>query len=281
MGSTSNAELEQFILLGKTAKGAAASSLILRVLEAPGVYVFGELLDLPNVCALGDSPDFASHLDLLKLFAYGTYKDYQGDKYPPLSEGMRKKLRLLTIVSLASGRKVLAYDELLRELDLKSVRELEDLIIEGSNCRVIQGKLDQKSSHFEVDFAKGRDIHKEDVSSIINTLTSWCESCDGILSCLENEANRANALKAESIKHKNEVASKHTLLMRSVKDQQMNESMMTDDPDSRMDVDRSLLDRKDNKKGPPSKSKGGSRSSGSSGASNSKGGGGGGNFWQK
>uniref|UniRef100_A0A2K6LAW2 COP9 signalosome subunit 7A n=1 Tax=Rhinopithecus bieti TaxID=61621 RepID=A0A2K6LAW2_RHIBE len=39
---------EQFLLLAKSAKGALAT-LIHQVLEAPGVYVFGELLDMPNV----------------------------------------------------------------------------------------------------------------------------------------------------------------------------------------------------------------------------------------
>lgn len=41
--------LEQFVLLAKSAKGAAASTLISQVLDAPGVYVFGELLDMPNI----------------------------------------------------------------------------------------------------------------------------------------------------------------------------------------------------------------------------------------
>ena len=58
--------LEQFVLLAKTAKvasfakfkglslkkifqGAAAVELIKQALEAPGVYVFGELLDMSNV----------------------------------------------------------------------------------------------------------------------------------------------------------------------------------------------------------------------------------------
>jgi hypothetical protein len=43
------APLEQFILLSKSAKGAAAVELIKQVTEANGVYVFGELLDMPNI----------------------------------------------------------------------------------------------------------------------------------------------------------------------------------------------------------------------------------------
>lgn len=41
--------LEQFVLLAKTAKGAGAVELIKQALEAQGVYVFGELLDMPHI----------------------------------------------------------------------------------------------------------------------------------------------------------------------------------------------------------------------------------------
>lgn len=41
--------LEQFVLLAKGTKGAACQDLIKTVLEAPGVYVFSELLAHPNI----------------------------------------------------------------------------------------------------------------------------------------------------------------------------------------------------------------------------------------
>ena len=41
--------LEQFVLLAKNVKGAAAVELIKQALEAPAVFVFGELLDMPNI----------------------------------------------------------------------------------------------------------------------------------------------------------------------------------------------------------------------------------------
>lgn len=41
--------IEQYVLLSKSAKGAACLELIKQVLEAPGVYVFGELLEMPNI----------------------------------------------------------------------------------------------------------------------------------------------------------------------------------------------------------------------------------------
>lgn len=53
MEKPSGNPLEQFVLLSKTAKGAAAVELIKQALEAPGVYVFGELLDMPNIKEVG------------------------------------------------------------------------------------------------------------------------------------------------------------------------------------------------------------------------------------
>lgn len=46
--------LEQFLLLAKGTKGAACQDLIKTVLEAPGVYVFSELLDQPNIREVSD-----------------------------------------------------------------------------------------------------------------------------------------------------------------------------------------------------------------------------------
>ena len=157
--------LEAYVLLANGAKGAAAVGLIQQVLEAPGVYVFGELLDHPNIKDLESNSSTANakgYFDLLNLFAYGTYEEYLSiqPQLPPITEPMRKKLRLLTIASTATKEKTIQYDYLLKALGIESIRELEDLIIDGTNNSVLQGKLDQKSKHFEVDYAMGRDIRK-------------------------------------------------------------------------------------------------------------------------
>ena len=96
------AALEPFVLLANGAKGAAAISLINQVLEAPGVYVFGELLDHANIIDLETShADGPSHLRLLRIFAYGTYSDYindtQAPSLPKLTEGMLKKVGIYKI----------------------------------------------------------------------------------------------------------------------------------------------------------------------------------------
>ena len=102
------------------------------------------------------------YFDLLNMFAYGTYEEYLSAQanLPALTEAMKKKLRLLTIATIANQEKTIKYEHMQKLLGIDGIRELEDLIIEGTNNAVLQGKLDQKSKHFEVDFAMGRDIRK-------------------------------------------------------------------------------------------------------------------------
>lgn len=75
----------------------------------------------------------APYFNTLKLFAYGTYKQYLENKEQllVLSPLMTKKLQHLTIVTMAIRSKVIPYKDLLVELDIKNVRDLEDLIIES------------------------------------------------------------------------------------------------------------------------------------------------------
>ncbi|KAJ8874686.1 hypothetical protein PR048_025552 [Dryococelus australis] len=64
------------------------------------------------------------------------------------------------------------------------------------------GKLDQKNSQLEVDYAIGRDIRVTDIGSIVSTLQEWCDSCEAVLSCVEDQIMRANSYKNRKLKHK-------------------------------------------------------------------------------
>ena len=49
LGANFHAKLEPFLLMAKSAKGAAASKLVQDATAAPGVYVFSELLEQPSI----------------------------------------------------------------------------------------------------------------------------------------------------------------------------------------------------------------------------------------
>ena len=73
----SKSSLEQFKILAKAACGRACVALIQQVLSSKNVYVFGELLEMPNVAALQNT-EHQPYFDLLQIFSYGTYADYKG-----------------------------------------------------------------------------------------------------------------------------------------------------------------------------------------------------------
>lgn len=199
--------LEQFVLLAKTAKGAAAIELIRQAVETPGVHVFGELLDMPNIKELENGP-YVQYWNTLNLFAYGTYKDYleNKEKVLELTPTQKKKLQHLTIVTLATKNKCIPYSVLLEELDIKNVRDLEDLIIEAIYADIIHGKLDQKNSQLEVDYAGlGRDVRPGDTGAVVETLAAWGEACDTVLSCIEQQISKASIEKQRATYHKDRI----------------------------------------------------------------------------
>ena len=102
------AKLEPFLLLSKGARGRAAADLVYKATAEPGLYAFGELMNVPGVqevrtrsCGMAfkclgpgfmetaapdpvigllqlQNTDLATAYRLLELFCYGTWSDYTG-----------------------------------------------------------------------------------------------------------------------------------------------------------------------------------------------------------
>ncbi|KAK3785761.1 hypothetical protein RRG08_051083 [Elysia crispata] len=228
---TSN-PIEPFLLLLKDAKGAGAASVITQAMSAPNVYVFGEILDLPNIQELANGPQAGVH-QLLNIFAYGTYKDYKANQanLPELTPQMLNKLRHLTVVSLATRSKCIPYSVLLEELEMENVRNLEDLIIEVIYADIIHGKLDQKNQQLEVDYAIGRDIHDNALEEVVQVLTQWCNGCEGVLKSIEEQINRANNCKEQHKQLKAALDQEVVNIKKTIKttqQQEYDEAMVTD-----------------------------------------------------
>uniref|UniRef100_A0A8D0F6K3 COP9 signalosome subunit 7B n=1 Tax=Strix occidentalis caurina TaxID=311401 RepID=A0A8D0F6K3_STROC len=161
----------------------------------------------------------AAYFQLLSLFAYGTYPDYVANKdnLPELTVTQKNKLKHLTIVSLASRMKCIPYSVLLKDLDMRNLRELEDLIIEAVYTDIIQGKLDQRNQVLEVDFCIGRDIQKKDISNIVKTLQEWCDGCEAVLLGIEQQVLRANQYKENHHRTQQQVEMEVTNIKKTLK----------------------------------------------------------------
>lgn len=184
---------QQFLLLAKSVRGKAAVDLTTRLLEHDDIFGFDEFLRLETfVNAL--KQDHPQVLATLQLFAYGTLKDYQSNpsNFTALTPLARRKLQLLTLASLAAHARILSYKVLLQQLQIQSVRELEDLIIDGIYAQVIRGKLDQLNHLLYIEYAIARDVNAQSLQQIEDVLDKWSANCSSLLNVLKVEAQKAN-----------------------------------------------------------------------------------------
>ncbi|KAG0305904.1 hypothetical protein BGZ98_003309 [Dissophora globulifera] len=178
--------LEPYLALSKSAKGAGCVQLIKDALAAPGVMVFGELLDMPNVAELKSNPEHARYHRLLEIFSYGTYQDYQQNKesLPEITEAQRSKLQQLSIVTLSERVRAIPYSELVAYLEIANVRQLEDLIMDAIYQNVINANLDQKLKLVEVHSAMGRDLRPGQAQVMLKVLEDWTRTSEALLQVL-------------------------------------------------------------------------------------------------
>jgi len=225
-----SAAMEQFLILAKTSKGLAAVELIRQVLESPHIYVFGEFLDAANIKELTATPDHNLYYELLLVFAFGTYGEYlsRESELPALTDPMRAKLRHLTIVSMATKCKHIPYEQLLRELDVKNLRALEDIIIDVIYANVVTGKMDQLNNRLEIEQTIGRDIRRDDLKTVTNVLSEWCRNCDNVLRNIEQQIVNANRMKEDNHRQKQTIETQVTNIKKTIKANQDVDDPMAD-----------------------------------------------------
>ncbi|OJD35812.1 pci domain-containing protein [Diplodia corticola] len=204
--------LEPFLALSKSANSPrAAVDLVIQATSAPNTYVFAELLQQSNIQALRDSPEHASYLRLLEIFAWGTWQDYTTakDNLPTLSPAQTQKLKLLSLLPLAAQPTTqLTYDHLRATLDVATTRALEDLLIQAIYSHLITGSLDPAAARVTVtSVAPLRDLAPGSIPALVAELDAWQARCDGTLASLDAEiaAVRRRAAAREHRRRKEEL----------------------------------------------------------------------------
>lgn len=161
------------------------------LLPAHGCH--SQVLELPNVSEMRQSDDVHEKQlwSLLHLFAYDTYGIYARNKalYGELTAAQERKLKQLSIVSLAARQHRIAYDELKDELGIYDVRELEDLLLDTIYLGWIAGKLDAKEEAIHIDFAISRDTKESDLLHIQAVLESWCGRAETLMRVIDEKVD--------------------------------------------------------------------------------------------
>lgn len=213
--------LEQFCLLAKSARGRGLVELISTATADPNLFAFGELLDCPQIKDLRGS-EHAAAIDLLRLFAYGTWPDFKANEacLPKLLAAQEQKLKQLTVMTMAETEKILPYAVLMERLEIRSVRELEDFLI--NLCMysgIVRGKLDQKQRCFEVQYAAGRDLRPGQLEGTIATLAQWLKTSEGLLSTIEERIKWADVEGEAHAKHLKETEEQAEEVKRAIREE--------------------------------------------------------------
>ncbi|KAL7274005.1 hypothetical protein RUND412_003107 [Rhizina undulata] len=155
--------LQPFLALANSAIGRAAADLVMQATQAPGCYVFSELLETPSI-----------QTNISNL--------------PQLNDKHLEKLKQLSLVTIASkGPKHLTYASLQQTLDLPSVRALEDLVISAIYNSLLSAKLDTKHQRVDVSSTAGRDVAPQEIPQMIEVLSNWCKQCEDVLDDIDEQ----------------------------------------------------------------------------------------------
>ncbi|GAB7351778.1 hypothetical protein MBLNU459_g2353t1 [Dothideomycetes sp. NU459] len=199
--------LAPFLALSKSANSPrAAADLVVQATSAQNTYVFGELLQTSTVQALRRDAQFAAHYQLLELFAWGTWQDYQArsSSLPALTEAQQHKLRLLTLLTLASrtaSSAHLTYPALQSALSLPDSVSLERLVTDAIYANLLTGSLNPAQQLVVISsVAPLRDLAPNSIASMVAELDAWSQRCSAVLTDLEREVAQVKLKAVE--KHK-------------------------------------------------------------------------------
>ncbi|KAK1306388.1 COP9 signalosome complex subunit 7 [Acorus calamus] len=199
--------IEQYVNQAESLTGPSLAGLVVEATSHPSLFAFSEILSVPNLSKI-EGTQYSRYLDMLRLFAHGTWSDYKrnADSLPALVPDQVRKIKQLSVLTLAETNKVLPYDQLMQELDVSNVRELEDFLInECMYSGIVRGKLDQLRRCFEVQFATGRDLNSGQLNNMIQTLTTWLSTSDSLLHSIQEKIKWADTMCEADEKHQRDI----------------------------------------------------------------------------
>lgn len=183
---------------------AMVTDLIERTISHKGLYSFAEIYQViaHEVSSRHDlQVDLVSSwLQLLYIFTYGTWQEYTTKSSIKLEDPARKKLKQLTLASMASKSSRLKFESLIEELEIER-SELEKFIVETMYDGLITGKINTKLEYVDIRHVQGRDPDPARLANIAEILHQTTTKTQAII----NETS-------EYIKHsKSEAAAQEQL----------------------------------------------------------------------
>jgi len=153
------------------------------------------------------------------VFAYGTLSTYQRNEaaLPQLAEAELKKLKRLTLLSIASKDNGLPYAPVQKTLQLQSLEEMEQFVIEFTYDSQFRCHLDQAEKVIEIEHVEVRDVINPQilklcklqglegpltVEQMIDNLAVWRTKSERLLTSIAHNVD--TIVKAEAVAQRKE-----------------------------------------------------------------------------
>ncbi|CEO60072.1 Putative COP9 signalosome subunit 7 [Penicillium brasilianum] len=195
--------LQPFVALATSNSATSprfVANIVTNATSAPQTYVFAELLETPTIQTLAgpNTPaEYQGYFKLLEIFAWGTWQDYQETpNLPKLSAEQTLKLRLLSLLTLASTTKPLTYQALMKSLSLSTSADLESLVTTAIYANLITARVSPASTPPTINVtsvAPLRDVPPQSLPKMVTLLTDWESRCGEVVADLETEIARVKA----------------------------------------------------------------------------------------
>ena len=166
--------MDYHLALAKNARGLALCDIINKLLSS-NIVRFKQILDLESVQQLRES--HPKYFNLLQLFTFKTWRDYNTEEYPDLSPIQARNLKILTLLTAIDKNS--KFDTLKAAINVSNDAELEDLLIEMLERDLITGKLNQKQRELNCTFKYPRD-NLNPPSASIAALKQWVSQIDSV-----------------------------------------------------------------------------------------------------
>jgi len=109
------------------------------------------------------------------------------------------------LLSIASRKNIIGYEELMDAFGIKSIRELEDVLIQALYEDVIQGRLNPKLRQIEIRDWKSLKVDDHNLHFLTEKLSNCIKHTHEFVELLQAEVQRSNEILVEDGEHENKV----------------------------------------------------------------------------
>eukprot|EP01100_Stratorugosa_tubuloviscum_P004136 TRINITY_DN2021_c0_g1_i1.p1 TRINITY_DN2021_c0_g1~~TRINITY_DN2021_c0_g1_i1.p1 ORF type:complete len:403 (-),score=159.91 TRINITY_DN2021_c0_g1_i1:54-1262(-) len=165
--------------------------IILLAISLPSIFLFDNLFQLRAIQQLNQT-QHGKLLNLLHIFVSGSLSTFKAfsdsnvqlfNEYKLSKEDCERKIRLLTLVTLANQNTKLSYSTIAHELQIES-EQIEYFLISAIGNQIVEGRIDQMNSIFIVRYTVTRSFDRENWEQLKSKLTQWTFNVEHLLTTL-------------------------------------------------------------------------------------------------